>query len=153
MYLLRRPGRTRAPSLLSLLQLLLLLDVSLFQSLCLLLVLLLCALLSRRISLLLRHPLVVLFLFLLEFLSLLLLLGVELVLLLLVFPISLRVPRVGWSRAFSRWEVARMDCGAGTAAVRLIRSRPVGLRPTGAAIGWRRPRCSFFLGGYDSAVV
>ncbi len=60
-------------------------------------------LISRFIGLLLRHPLVVLLLFLLESLVLLLLLRVQLFLLLLVFLVLFRVSRVWGGRA-------RMGC-------------------------------------------
>jgi hypothetical protein len=75
-------GLISASRLLSVLQVLLLLRVSLLHLLCLLLVLLFDLLVSRWTSLPLCQPLVVLFLFLLEFLVVLLLLRVELFLLL-----------------------------------------------------------------------
>jgi hypothetical protein len=70
----RRFGLIPARGLLSFLQTLLLLDVSLFQLLCLSLMLLLHLRPSRLISLSLRHPLVVLLLPLLELLPFLFLL-------------------------------------------------------------------------------
>ena len=95
----RTPGLIPVRRLLPFLQVLLLLDVSLLHLLGLLLVLLLHLLIPRFTRPLLRHPLVVLLLFLLESLVLLLLLRVQPVLLLLVFLVLLQVSRVGGSRA------------------------------------------------------
>lgn len=67
------PRPTLVPGLLSLLQVLLLLDVSLFHLLSLLLMMLFDLLPSGVVGILPRHPLMILFLFLLEFLVLLVL--------------------------------------------------------------------------------
>jgi hypothetical protein len=87
--------------LLFLLHVLLLLDVPLFHLLGLLLMFLFHLLVMGSllamgsVCLLLRHPLMVLFLLLLQVLVLLLLLGVHLLLLLLVFLILLRISGIG----------------------------------------------------------
>jgi len=98
-----------AHCLLFFLHVLLLLDVSLLQLLCLLLVPLLYLLPSRPIGVLARHLLVILFLPLLESLPLLILSHKQLLLLLLVFPIHGCVSTIWRSQAFSRWKVVGMD--------------------------------------------
>jgi len=110
----RRLGLIPVRRWLSLLQVLLLLDMSLFQLLGLLLVPLLHLLISRFIGLLLRHPVVVLLLFLLESLVLLLLLRVQLFLLLLVFLIESRVSRVLRGRAWMGCEILCVKRSWGT---------------------------------------
>ncbi len=108
-----RGGLISVRRLLSFLQVLLL-DVSLLQLLGLLLVPLFHLLISRFIGLLLRHPVVVLLLFLLESLVLLLLLRVQLFLLLLVFLIESRVSRVLRGRAWMGCEILCVKRSWGT---------------------------------------
>jgi hypothetical protein len=110
-----------------------LLDVSLFQLLCLLLVLFLYLLLSSFIGVLSRYPLMIPLLLLLELLVIPVLPGSQLLLLLLVFLIQLRVASVWSTRSFVDWKVVRMDYISG--------SRDTGI--------WR----SCLSGAYDTAAV
>ena len=96
------PRPTLNVGLLSLLQVLLLLDVSLFHLLSLLLMMLFDLLLPGVVGVLARHPLMILLLFLLEFLVLLVLSCDQLLLLLLVFPVELRIACIRRSRPVMR---------------------------------------------------
>jgi hypothetical protein len=109
----RRLGLIPVRRLLSLLQVLLLLDMSLLQLLGLLLVPLLHLLTSRFIGLPLRHPLVILLLLLLESLVLLLLLRVQLLLLLLVFVVEFCAPSAWRSRVWMGCKILCMHWGRG----------------------------------------
>ena len=99
--------------LLSLLQVLLLLDVSLFHLLSLSLMMFFDLLPSGVVGVLPRHPLMILLLFLLEFLVLLVLSCDELLLLLLVFLIQPLIAGVWCSWPLVGWKVARMYCISG----------------------------------------
>jgi hypothetical protein len=100
---------------------LLLLDVSLFHLPSLLLMMLFDLLPSGVVSILPRHPLMILLLFLLEFLVLLVLSCAELFLLLLVFLIQLLIACIWCSWPLVGWKVARMYSISG---VREITLRP-----------------------------
>jgi hypothetical protein len=140
--------------LLSLLHVLLLLNVSLLQLLGLLLVPLLHLLRSRFIGLPLRHPLVVLLLFLLESLVLLLLLRIQLSLLLLVLLVEFRVSRVRCSRAWMGCDILCVHWGRGPGNIVFWpRNRSIAAGLFGTRMGFWAIRRTGFSGRDGSAVV